>query len=56
VSEDNVYVYVENLLNESQEITVKLGDETQKKYAAELQKEGYHDIEIPARGQEYQIL
>jgi metallo-beta-lactamase family protein len=30
--------------------------ETQKKYAAELQKEGYHSIEIPARGQEYQIL
>jgi metallo-beta-lactamase family protein len=30
--------------------------ETQKKYAAELRKEGYHNIEIPARGQEYQIL
>jgi metallo-beta-lactamase family protein len=30
--------------------------ETQKKYVAELQKEGYKNIEIPARGQEYSIL
>jgi metallo-beta-lactamase family protein len=30
--------------------------ETQKKYVAELQKEGYKNIEIPAKGQEYQIL
>jgi len=30
--------------------------ETQKKYAAELQKEGFRNIEIPAKGQEYNIL
>jgi len=30
--------------------------ETQKKYVAELQKEGYKNIEIPAHGQEYTIL
>jgi metallo-beta-lactamase family protein len=30
--------------------------ETQKKYVAELQKEGYKNIEIPAKGQEYKIL
>jgi Predicted metal-dependent RNase, consists of a metallo-beta-lactamase domain and an RNA-binding KH domain len=30
--------------------------ETQKKYVAELQKEGYKNIEIPARGQEFDIL
>jgi metallo-beta-lactamase family protein len=30
--------------------------ETQKKYVGELQKEGYKNIEIPARGQEYEIL
>ncbi len=30
--------------------------ETQKKYAEELKKEGFHNIEIPARGQEYRIL
>jgi metallo-beta-lactamase family protein len=30
--------------------------ETQKKYVAELQKEGFRNIEIPARGQEYNIL
>jgi metallo-beta-lactamase family protein len=30
--------------------------ETQKKYVSELQKEGYKNIEIPARGQEYSIL
>jgi metallo-beta-lactamase family protein len=30
--------------------------ETQKKYVAELQKEGYRNIEIPAKGQEYSIL
>ena len=30
--------------------------ETQKKYVAELQKEGYKNLEIPARGQEYEVL
>ena len=30
--------------------------ETQKKYVAELQKEGYRNIEIPAKGQEFQVL
>ncbi|MCX6334355.1 MAG: MBL fold metallo-hydrolase [Bacteroidia bacterium] len=30
--------------------------ETQKKYISELQKEGYKNIEIPAKGQEYSIL
>lgn len=30
--------------------------ETQKRYVAELQKEGYKNIEIPARGQEFQVL
>jgi len=30
--------------------------ETQKKYVSELQKEGYKNIEIPAKGQEYSIL
>lgn len=30
--------------------------ETQKKYVAELQNEGYHNIEIPAKGQEFNIL
>jgi metallo-beta-lactamase family protein len=30
--------------------------ETQKKYVTELQKEGYKNIEIPAKGQEYSIL
>ncbi|MCX6302200.1 MAG: MBL fold metallo-hydrolase [Bacteroidia bacterium] len=30
--------------------------ETQKKYAAELIKEGFKNIEIPAKGQEYNIL
>jgi metallo-beta-lactamase family protein len=29
--------------------------ETQKKYVATLRKEGYKDIEIPAKGQEYEI-
>jgi metallo-beta-lactamase family protein len=29
--------------------------ETQKKYVATLQEEGYHNLEIPARGQEYEI-
>jgi len=30
--------------------------ETQKKYAEELTRDGYRNIEIPARGQEYTIL
>ncbi len=30
--------------------------ETQKKYADELLKEGFMNIEIPAKGQEYQVL
>ena len=30
--------------------------ETQKKYVAELQNEGYKNLEIPARGQEYEVL
>ncbi len=30
--------------------------ETQKKYVAELQNEGYQNLEIPARGQEYEVL
>ena len=30
--------------------------ETQKKYVGELQKQGYKNLEIPARGQEYEIL
>jgi metallo-beta-lactamase family protein len=30
--------------------------ETQKKYAAELQKEGFRNIEIPAKGQSFDIL
>jgi metallo-beta-lactamase family protein len=30
--------------------------ETQKKYAAELQKEGFINIEIPAKGQSFDIL
>lgn len=30
--------------------------ETQKKYVAELQKEGFINLEIPAKGQEYSIL
>jgi metallo-beta-lactamase family protein len=30
--------------------------ETQKKYVSELQKEGFKNIEIPAKGQEYSIL
>jgi metallo-beta-lactamase family protein len=30
--------------------------ETQQKYASTLQKEGFKNIEIPARGQEYNIL
>jgi metallo-beta-lactamase family protein len=30
--------------------------DTQKNYAAELQKEGFRHIEIPAKGQEYQVL
>jgi metallo-beta-lactamase family protein len=30
--------------------------ETQKKYADELKKEGFRNIEIPAKGQEFQIL
>jgi metallo-beta-lactamase family protein len=30
--------------------------ETQKKYVAELQKEGFQNLEIPAKGQEYNIL
>jgi metallo-beta-lactamase family protein len=30
--------------------------ETQKKYVSELQKEGFKNIEIPARGQEFEIL
>jgi metallo-beta-lactamase family protein len=30
--------------------------ETQKKYVTELQKKGYHNIEIPARNQEFEIL
>jgi metallo-beta-lactamase family protein len=30
--------------------------ETQKKYTGELVKEGYRNIEIPAKGQEYSIL
>lgn len=30
--------------------------ETQKKYVAELQKEGYNNLEIPARGQEFEVL
>jgi len=30
--------------------------ETQKNYVAELQKEGFRRIEIPAKGQEYQVL
>jgi metallo-beta-lactamase family protein len=29
--------------------------ETQKKYVAELQKEGYNNVEIPAKGQEYEV-
>lgn len=29
--------------------------ETQKKYVAELQKEGYTNVEIPAKGQEYEV-
>jgi hypothetical protein len=29
--------------------------ETQKKYAASLLNEGYENIEIPARGQNYEI-
>jgi metallo-beta-lactamase family protein len=30
--------------------------ETQKKYVATLQQEGYKNLEIPARGQEFDIL
>jgi metallo-beta-lactamase family protein len=30
--------------------------ETQKKYVAELEKEGFRNLEIPARGQEFNIL
>lgn len=30
--------------------------ETQKRYASELQKDGFRNIEIPAKGQEYSIL
>ncbi len=30
--------------------------ETQKKYASELQKEGFRNVEVPAKGQEYNIL
>jgi metallo-beta-lactamase family protein len=30
--------------------------ETQKKYVAELQKEGFKNLEIPAKGQEFEIL
>jgi metallo-beta-lactamase family protein len=30
--------------------------ETQKNYARELEKEGYRNIEIPARGQEFDVL
>jgi metallo-beta-lactamase family protein len=29
--------------------------ETQKKYVTTLQNEGYKNIEIPAKGQEYEI-
>jgi metallo-beta-lactamase family protein len=30
--------------------------ETQKRYVAELQKEGYKNLDIPAKGQEFQVL
>jgi metallo-beta-lactamase family protein len=30
--------------------------ETQKRYAEELRKSGFRNIEIPAKGQEYSIL